>query len=107
MSAPLRFRKVETCVDVDLHAFHTDPIMGEGRHAHVWNVQLIWNGEPFRDARCLRAALTEFLSPYQGKDLPPEWWAAEDLAKACLALGTGDPIGCIVTRPGFQARVFL
>jgi hypothetical protein len=98
--------RVRASVDVDLRAFHTDPHMHEGRHEHVWNVRLVYDGEPFRDARCFRAALTQFLAPYQGNDLPEEWWAAEELAKAVLCIGTGDPIGCIVSRDGFSADVW-
>ena len=99
--------RVLTSVDVDLTAFHSDPHMNEGRHEHTWNVRVVWEGSIFRDARCFRAALEQWLSPFQGKDLPPEWWAAEDLAKAVLTLGTGDPIGCVITRPGYRAEVWL
>lgn len=99
--------RVSTSVDVDLRAFHTDPHMGEGRHEHVWNVRVYWDASgPFRDARRFRAALEQWLSPYQGNDLPPQWWAAEDLARAVLTLGTGDPIGCVVTRPGYRAEAW-
>lgn len=98
--------KVRTLVDVDLTAFHTDPYMGEGRHEHTWNVQLVFEGEPLRDARALREALQVFLRPMQGADLPPNLWDAEALARRCMLLGTGDPIGCIVRRPGFQAEAW-
>lgn len=43
--------KVRTLVDVDLRAFHTDPHMDEGRHEHVWNVQAVFDGSKFADAR--------------------------------------------------------
>lgn len=100
--------RVLTAVSVDLTAFHTDPYMGEGRHEHTWAVEAVFEGEPFRDARALRTALSNLLSVYQGRDLPHELWAAEDIAKFVLsALGTGDPIGCIVTRPGFRAEAWL
>ncbi len=95
----------ETSVDVDLTAFHTDPVGDEGRHSHTWNVRLIFNSEPFRDARALRKALEAFLDAYQGRDLP--WWSAEEIARAVLVIGTADPIGCVVTRPGFRADVWL
>jgi hypothetical protein len=98
--------RVVTSVDVDLFAYHTDPLGDEGRHSHTWNIRLVFNGEPFRDARLLRRALEAFLEPYQGSDLPPEWWAGEDLAKAVLTLGTADPIGCVITRPGYRAEVW-
>ena len=93
-----------TSVDVDLRAFHTDPVGDEGRHEHVWNVQLVFHGEPFRDARLLRKALEVFLEPYQGRDLP--WWSAEEIARGVLVLGTADPVACIVTRPGYRAEVW-
>lgn len=100
--------RVRTVVDADLRAFHTDPIndpaVNEGRHEHVWNVQLVFDGDVFRDARPLRAALLSVLDTYQGRDLP--WWSGEDMAKAFLCIGTADPIGCIVTRPGYRAEVW-
>jgi hypothetical protein len=100
--------RVLTSVDVDLQAFHTDPHMGEGRHEHVWNIRLVFDGAPFRDARALRVALSNFLSGYQGSDLPPHLWSGEALASFVVGnLGTGDPIGCVVTRPGFQAEAWL
>lgn len=100
--------KVRTRIDVDLRAFHTDPHMDEGRHEHVWNVQLEYEGAPFRDGRAFRAALTQWLEPFQGQDLPPEWWSGEALASAVLStLGTGDPLACIVRRPGFEAEARL
>lgn len=99
---------VRTLVDADLRAFHTDPIndpsVNEGRHEHVWNIQLVFAGEPFRDARLLRKALEVFLEPYQGADLP--WWSAEEIARTVLMLGTGDPLGCVVTRPGYRVEVW-
>lgn len=93
-----------TAVDVDLRAFHTDPVGGEGRHEHVWNVQLVFDGVPFRDGRLLRKALEVFLDPYQGADLP--WWSGEEIARTVLVLGTADPVGCIVTRPGYRAEAW-
>lgn len=93
-----------TSVDVDLRAYHTDPAGLEGRHEHIWNVQLVFDGEPFRDGRLLRKALEVFLEPYQGKDLP--WWSGEDIARTVLVLGTADPIGCVVTRPGYRAEAW-
>lgn len=97
-----------TLVDADLRAFHTDPVndpsVNEGRHEHVWNVQLVFDGAIFRDARPLRAALLSVLDIYQGKDLP--WWSGEDMARAFLTIGTADPIGCIVTRSGYRAEVW-
>lgn len=101
--------EIRTSVDVDLHAFHTDPVndpaINEGRHEHVWNVQLVFDGAVFRDARPLRAALVRFLETYQGRDLP--FWSAEELARAVLTIGTADPIGCVITRPGYRAEVWL
>lgn len=100
--------RVLTCVDVDLRAFHTDPYLDEGRHEHVWNVQAVFDGTKFADARALRTALANLLSVYQGKDLPPELWSGEDIARMVVSvLGTSDPIGCVVTRPGFQAEAWL
>lgn len=99
---------VRTCVDVDLRAFHTDPYLGEGRHEHVWNVQAVFDGIKFADARALRLALANLLSVYQGADLPVEMWSGEALAQMVVdVLGTGDPIGCVVTRPGFAAEAWL
>lgn len=99
--------KLRTLIDVDLTAFHTDPHMDEGRHAHTWNVQAVFEGAPFRDGRALRGALAHLLSGFQGNDLPEELWSGEALAAFVLnTLGTGDPIGCIVRRPGFQAEAW-
>lgn len=99
---------VRTFVDANLRAFHTDPVndpsINEGRHEHIWNVQLAYEGATFRDARCFRAALLTVLGTYEGQDLP--WWSGEDMARAFLSIGTGDPIGCIVTRPGYRAEVW-
>lgn len=100
----MREPRTQTAVDVDLTAYHTDPLGMEGRHAHTWNVQLVFDGFPFRDARLLRKALETFLSDYQGKDLP--WWSGEELARVVLVLGTADPIGCVVTRPGYRAEAW-
>ncbi|UPT53183.1 hypothetical protein [Synechococcus phage Yong-M4-211] len=99
---------VRTSVDVDLRAFHTDPHMDEGRHEHVWNVRAVFDGAKFADARALRLALANLLSAYQGQDLPPELWSGESIAQMVVnVLGTGDPIGCVVTRPGFRAEAWL
>lgn len=69
-----------TYVWADLTAFHTDPIGEEGHHAHTWRVIVYFRSKPLRDGRLLKAALVEVLAPYEGKDLPAAWWAAEDLA---------------------------
>lgn len=99
---------VRTRVDVDLRAFHTDPHLGEGRHEHVWNVQAVFDGSKFADGRALRLALANLLFVYQGADLPPELWSGEAIAQFVVnVLGTGDPIGCVVTRPGFVAEAWL
>jgi metal-sulfur cluster biosynthetic enzyme len=90
-------------VDVDLTAWHTDPIGDEGRHQHTWNIALSYVGEPFRDQRALRKSLEVFLEPYQGTDLP--WWSAEDIGRAVLTLGTADPHTCVVSRPGYSVTV--
>ena len=92
-------------VAVDLTAFHTDPTGDEGRHGHTWRVELVFEGDPFKDERLLRRALEEHLRPYQGKDLPV--WSSEDIARLALRLGTGDPIGCIVSRPNHAVEVWL
>lgn len=99
--------RVRTSAIVDLRAFHTDPFGDEGRHEHVWRIKLVANGEPFLDARALREALKAFLQPLQGSDLPRELWAAEDIARYCLLIGTCDPIGCVVTRDEFEVEVWL
>lgn len=100
--------KVRTSVDVDLRAFHTDPVndpaINEGRHEHVWNIRLVFEHDGFHDSRPLRTALIHFLAPYQGQDLP--WWSAADIARAVLTIGTADPIGCVVKRPGFREEVW-
>ena len=98
---------VRTSATLPLRAFHTDPFGDEGRHEHVWMIKLVANGEPFLDARALREALRAFLEPLQNSDLPPHLWAAEDIAKHCLLIGTCDPIGCVVTRDGFEVEVWL
>jgi len=53
-------------------------------------------------------ALANLLSVYQDTDLPPELWSGEAIAQMVVSvLGTGDPIGCVVTRPGFVAEAWL
>lgn len=96
-------------VIAQLRAFHTDPYLDEGRHEHVWTIRLVYDASgPFRDLRAFWAALVQWLEPYQGKDLPPEWWAGRELAQAVLTIGTGAPIGCVITRPeGFRSEVWL
>lgn len=86
-------------VESILNAFHTDPHLGEGRHAHTWRVRLYFTAEPFRDGRAMKVALDQYLAPLQGGDLPPEMWASEDIASVILrTLGTGDPLGVEVWR---------
>ena len=95
-------------VSVDLQAWHTDPILGEGRHEHTWIVKAWFAADPFRDQRSLRASLSAILDAWQGRDLPPELWAAEDLAAAILqAHGNADCIGVTIERPGFGAEAWL
>jgi hypothetical protein len=36
-------------VFADLTAWHTDPIMDEGRHQHTWRVTAFYNATPFRE----------------------------------------------------------
>jgi hypothetical protein len=94
-------------VFVDLHAFHTDPIMGEGRHAHVWRVTAYYPARPWRDKRSPKAALTEVLGVWQGQDLPTDLWADEALAGAVARL-MANCVGVRVERAeGFVAEVWL
>ncbi len=97
-----------TYVWADLTAWHTDPIMGEGRHSHTWRVTAFFNAEPFRDGRSLKASLSLILAAWEGQDLPPELWAAEDLAAAVLQLhGNADCIGVRIEREeGFGAEAW-
>lgn len=95
-------------VESELRAFHTDPHLAEGRHAHTWRVRLYFDAKPFRDGRAMEVALAAFLAPFQGTDLPPALWAVEDIAEAVLrCVGTGDPTGVDVWRcdgAGCEAR---
>lgn len=101
--------KTRIFVEAVLDAFHTDPILDEGRHRHAWRVRLYFEARPFRDGRALQKALEEYLAPFQGRDLHPEMWATESLAETILlTLGTGDPIGCVASRDdGPGAEVWL
>lgn len=85
-----------------LTAFHTDPHMGEGRHQHTWQVTVFWPASPFRDGRAMRASLRTILDVWSGRDLPPELWSSEALARAILHLhGSGGVCGVVVERPDF------
>jgi len=78
-------------------ARHIDPHLGEGEHEHMWRVVAWYPAEPFRDARALKAALGQLLSPWQGTVLPPELWSGEALAKAITEL-LANCIGADVSR---------
>lgn len=97
-----------TYVRADLTAWHTDPIMDEGRHLHTWRVRAYFDGSKFKDGRSLRASLMTILSAWQDKDLPQSLWAGEDLAAAIMHLhGNSDCIGVTVEREeGFGAEVW-
>lgn len=97
-----------TAVTEDLRAFHTDPHMGEGRHAHVWHVTAVFDGAVVRDARSLKGSLRLILDAWEGRDLPPDLWAAEDLAAAILQChGNADCIGVTISRDeGFGAEAW-
>lgn len=92
----------------DLTAWHTDPHMSEGRHSHTWRVWAYFRSEPFRDGRPLKAALETILGTWQGKDLPPGLWSAEELAAAVLhLLGNGDCCGVRIERAeGFGVELW-
>lgn len=93
MKRPLSFASAQ------LTAKHRDPIMDEGLHEHTWAFTVFWPSKPFRDLRVMREALTAILLPFQGADLPPELWAAEDLAAMVLKV-MGVIVGVKVERPG-------
>ncbi len=89
----------------DLTAWHTDPHMGEGRHQHTWRVTAYFPARPFRDGRVLKAALVTVLGAWQDADLPPQLWAAEELAVAIWRL-LGNCCGVRIERDeGFGAAV--
>lgn len=96
-------------VSAELHAFHTDPILKEGRHDHHWKVTAFFKADPFRDARSLKASLEGLLAGFQGKDLPAELWATENLAEAIARLhGNADCQGVRMERgDGSGAEVWL
>lgn len=90
-----------------LHAWHTDPHLGEGRHDHRWKVIAYFPIEPWRDGRSLKTSLRQILDVWEGRDLPPELWSAEQLARAILqAHGNADCCGVqIDRREGFGVKV--
>lgn len=98
-----------TYVWADLTAWHTDTLMDEGRHQHTWRVTAYFNAMPFKDGRSLKVSLKSILATWEGGDLPPNLWAAEDLAEAILHLhGNGDCIGVRIEREeGFGAEAWL
>lgn len=97
-------------VSCELQAFHTDPIMDEGEHWHVWTIVAWWPSEPWRDGRALAHALTvvaEGLAPYGANDarwLPKELWSGEAIAAAVMSLLTPAPTRVDVHRPGFHVE---
>lgn len=95
-------------VSAEFSAWHTDPLMDEGRHAHVWKVTIYWPPKPFRDGRSMRVALQALLDVWAGADLPPEMWSDHDIARTVLLLlGNGDVRGVRVERAeGFGAVVW-
>lgn len=100
-------------VSYNLQAFHTDPIMDEGRHVHTWTITAWWPSEPWRDGRALGHALRvvcEGLAPFgqddmrEYRELPAELWSGEAIAAAVMALLTPAPIRVDVSRPGFHVE---
>jgi hypothetical protein len=93
-------------VSAQLTASHRDTIMSEGVHEHTWTFWAWFPAKPFRDLRSQKLALETLLEPFQGKELPPEMWAGEDMA-AMFAKVLEGCIGVSVERPGFRAEVWL
>jgi hypothetical protein len=93
-------------VSAQLTASHRDLIMDEGLHEHTWTFWAWFDSKPFRDLRTQRVALETVLAPYQGKELPPEMWAQEDMAEM-FAKVLANCIGVTVERPGFRAECWL
>ena len=90
-----------------LTAKHRDLILDEGLHGHTWAVTAFYPAKPFRDGRALKASLRVLLDALPGADgiLPPELWAAEDIAKRVLLLA--NCVGARVVRSeGFEAWAF-
>jgi hypothetical protein len=85
----------------ELDAWHTDPILSEGRHWHRWDVTVFWRSKPFRDGRAVRIALRETLEPLQEAELPADLWATEDIAAFLLRVMAPDIVGVSVAREGF------
>lgn len=94
-------------VKADLRAFHTDPVGDAGRHEHVWTFKPFFPSEPFVDGREREDRLSALLASWQGTDLPPDLWAAEDLAaRVLMALADDGCLGIEVDRrdgPGAEA----
>lgn len=92
---------------VDLNAWHTDPHLDEGRHAHTWRVTVYLAPEYFVDLRAVKAALALILGAWEGTDLPPELWSDRQLAEAVFGMwGNGLACGVRVERAeGFGACV--
>lgn len=89
-----------------LSAKHTDLILNEGLHAHVWTVTAYWPSTPFRDGRALKLALRAVLDGMPGPDgiMPDELWTGEAMAGRVMAVL--DCVGVSVVRPeGFEAWV--
>lgn len=84
-----------------LTAFHTDPIMDEGRHSHEWKVSVFWPSTPFRDGRAIKVALGALLAGWQGKDLPAELWSSEALAAFVFRVFPANIVGASVARDDF------
>lgn len=83
---------------VQLTASHRDLIMDEGLHEHTWTLTVFWKRKPHRDLRVMREGLKAILHPFQGTELPPALWAAEDLCD--MILGTmGVIVGVRCDRP--------
>ena len=93
-------------VSAQLTASHRDLIMSEGLHEHTWTFWAWFPAKPFRDLRSQRQALITILEPYQGKELPAEMWAGEDMAEM-FAKVLCNCIGVSVERPGFRAEIML
>lgn len=96
-----------TGVSVDFAARHTDPMMGEGEHAHVWRITTWFPAEPFRDGRALLGQLRMVLDgwPDETGVLPGELWSAEAMAKALMAV-LNNCVGVDIDRAeGFHVRL--
>lgn len=99
-------------VSYRLTAFHIDPIMDEGRHEHTWKITYYWPISPWRDKRAMQEVLREAVEAWAPmteafqRELPPNIWTEEDIARVVMSLLTPAPARIDVEREDSKVELW-